>query len=730
MSTQSSESANEQAAKHACCSGHERPGPRPMPLSGAKYTCPMHPEIVQDGPGSCPLCGMALEPMVPTRDDGPSVEERDMKRRFWVSAILATPLVAAGMGEMVAGVHLEHVLPAGLYAWAQLALAAPVVIWGGAPFFARAVDSVRTRSPNMFTLIALGVGAAFSWSIVATLFPAANAARGLYYEAAAAIVTLTLLGQVLELRARRRTGGAIRALLSLAPDTARRIEPNGSEGDIALDHVAAGDRLRVRPGENVPVDGEVVEGRSAVDESMLTGEPIPVEKAAGSRVTAGTRNGTGSFVMRATRVGADTLLSRIVGMVTAAQRSRAPIQGVADRVAGVFVPAVLVVAVLTFAAWMLLGPEPRLGPALANAIAVLIIACPCALGLATPMSVMVGIGRGATAGILVRDAEALQALATVDTLLVDKTGTLTEGKPRLAAFEVAPGFDATQVLAWTAGLERASEHPLAAAVVAAAAERGVEPRAPEQFEALPGRGIRGTVDGHRLAVGSVRWMGDLGIGLGGLADQVADHRARGRTVVLAAVDERVAGLLAIEDAPRATSREAIAELRAQGLQVVMLTGDASSTARAIAARVGIDDVMAEVDPAAKGDAVAALRSKGRRVAMVGDGVNDAVALARADVGVAMARGADAALESSGITLVGGDLRAFGRARRLAHATLGNIRQNLAFAFVYNLVGVPIAAGLLYPLTGWLLSPMLASAAMSLSSVSVIANALRLKNAEM
>jgi Cu+-exporting ATPase len=653
-----------------------------------------------------------------------------MKRRFWVSAILATPLVAVSMGEMAAGVHLEHELPSGLYAWAQLALAAPVVIWGGAPFFVRAVDSVRARSPNMFTLIALGVGAAFLWSVAATLFPAAGSARGLYFEAAAAIVTLTLLGQVLELRARRRTGGAIRALLSLAPDTARRIEPDGSEGDIALDQVAAGDRLRVRPGENVPVDGEVVEGRSAVDESMLTGEPIPVEKTAGSLVTAGTRNATGSFVLRATRVGADTLLSRIVGMVTAAQRSRAPIQGVADRVAAVFVPAVLVVALLTFAAWMLLGPEPRLGPALANAIAVLIIACPCALGLATPMSVMVGIGRGAMAGILVRDAEALQALATVDTVLVDKTGTLTEGKPRLAAFEVAPHVDASQVLAWTAGLERASEHPLAAAVVAAAAERGLEPRTPDQFEAIAGRGIRGTAGGHRLAVGSVRWMGDLRIELSGFADQVADHRARGRTVVLAAVDDRVAGLLAIEDAPRATSRDAIAELRAQGLHVVMLTGDARSTALAIAARVGIDDVMAEVDPTAKGDAVAGLRAKGRRVAMVGDGVNDAVALARADVGVAMARGADAALESSGITLVGGDLRGLGRARRLAHATLSNIRQNLAFAFVYNLVGVPIAAGLLYPLTGWLLSPMLASAAMSLSSVSVIANALRLKNAQL
>jgi Cu+-exporting ATPase len=674
---------------------------------------------------------MALEPVMPTRDDAPTAEERDMKRRLLVSAVLAVPLVGAGMLEMVPGAHVEHMLPAKVYAWLQLSLAGPVVLWGAAPFFARAVDSVRARRPNMFTLIAVGVGAASLWSVAATLSATLATSGGehapsLYFEAAAAIVTLTLVGQVLELRARRRTGGAIRALLSLAPDTARRIEPDGSQVDVALDQIVVGDRLRVRPGENVPVDGEVIEGRSAVDEAMLTGEPIPVEKTAGSRVTAGTRNGTGSFVFAATRVGADTLLSRIVGMVSAAQRSRAPIQGVADKVAAVFVPAVLIVAVLTFAGWMVLGPEPRLGPALANAIAVLIIACPCALGLATPMSVMVGIGRGARSGILVRDAEALEALATVDTMLVDKTGTITEGRPRVVAWETAPDVEALDLLAEAAGLERASEHPLATAVLSAAERQGVRPRAPDSFEAVAGRGVRGTFDGNELQIGSRGWMDELGVDVGTFGPQVDGHRALGRTAVVVARGGRALGLLAIEDSPRATSRDAIAQLQADGVHVVMLTGDARSTAEAVADRVGIAEVVADVDPGAKGDAVAARRAQGRRVAMVGDGVNDAVALARADVGVAMARGADVALESSGITLVSGDLRALGRARRLARATLRNIRQNLAFAFAYNLVGVPIAAGILFPLTGWLLSPMLASAAMSLSSVSVIANALRLR----
>ncbi len=715
----------------ACCGAHRHQPSPPTRAPGATYTCPMHPEIVQDGPGSCPICGMALEPVMPSADDGPDPEERDFRRRLWFSAAFAGPLVAATMADMAFGWHLEHRLPAGLAAWLQFVMAAPVVLWGGAPFFVRAVASLRSYRANMFTLIGLGVAAAFLWSTAAVLFPAAVAAASggsapLYFEAAAAIVTLTLLGQVLELRARRRTGGAIRALLGLAPATARRIDAGGREHDVPLDAVVAGDQLRVRPGETVPVDGQVLDGRSAVDESMLTGEPIPVEKTPGTRVTGGTRNGTGSFVMAATRVGADTLLARIVGMVATAQRSKAPIQRVADRVAAVFVPAVLVAALLTFAGWLWLGPAPSLAPALGSAIAVLIIACPCALGLATPMSVMVGIGRGATAGVLVRDAEALEAMATADVVLVDKTGTLTEGDPRVVAFTTAPRVAPDALLAQVAGLERASEHPLAAAVVAAAAARSLAPRTPERFDAVTGHGVRGHVDGHRLLVGSVRWFDELGVDVGDFGRQAEAHRARGRTVALIARDGHVAGLLAIEDAPRATSHDAVAELRADGVDVVMLTGDAEATARAVADRIGIDEVLADVDPAGKGDAVARLQQGGRRVAMVGDGVNDAVALSRADVGVAMARGSDAALESAGITLAGGDLRALGRARRLARATMRNIRQNLAFAFAYNLLGVPIAAGVLYPVTGWLLSPMFASAAMSLSSVSVIMNALRLR----
>ena len=688
----------------------------PAPVAaGTRFTCPMHPEVVQDGPGACPACGMALEPMLPSRDDTPSDEEREMLRRFSVAVVLTVPLLAIAMGEMWVTAP----------AWVQLALAAPVVLWAGAPFLVRAVESLRGRSPNMFTLIALGVGSAFAWSsFVAATHHGSHAP--VYFEAAAAIVTLTLLGQVLELRARRRTGDAIRALLALAPETARRIDDDGAERDVPLASIVEGNRVRVRPGERVPVDGVVVEGHGAVDEAMLTGEPLPVEKTAGDGVSAGTSNGTGSFVVRAQRVGAETTLARIVAMVANAQRSKAPIQGLADRVAAVFVPIVVTVALVAFTAWLWSGAS--IGAALSSAIAVLIIACPCALGLATPMSVMVGIGRGATLGILVRDAKALQALAHVDVLLVDKTGTLTEGKPRLVAFEFAGDGDEHDVFAAIAGLERASEHPLAGAILAAARERGTEPLTPDRFEAVPGSGIRGAVGSVEYVVGSPRWLRALGIDATAFDATVDAHRAAGRSVVLAARDGRAIAALAVADRLRASSAEAVRALRSGGVTVVMVTGDARATADAVAAELGLDGVEAEVSPAQKGEVVARWRREGRRVAMAGDGINDAVALAAADVGIAMGKGSDVAIESAGITLVQSDLRAIVRARNLARATLRNIRQNLAFAFAYNLLGVPIAAGALYPLTGWLLSPMLASAAMSLSSVSVIANALRLRRA--
>lgn len=692
----------------------EPAAPAPV-VAGARFTCPMHPEVVRDGPGACPACGMALEPMLPSRDDAPSDEERDMLRRFTVAAVLTVPLLAIAMGEMWVTAP----------AWVQLALAAPVVLWAGAPFFVRAFESLRARSPNMFTLIALGVGAAFAWSsFVAASHHGSH--PPVYFEAAAAIVTLTLLGQVLELRARRRTGDAIRALLALAPDTARRIDDDGTERDVPLASIVAGDRLRVRPGERVPVDGVVVEGHGAVDESMLTGEPLPVEKGADDGVSAGTANGTGSFVMRAQRVGAETTLARIVAMVANAQRSKAPIQGLADRVAAVFVPIVVAVAVVAFTAWLWSGAS--IGAALNSAIAVLIIACPCALGLATPMSVMVGIGRGATLGILVRDARALQALGDVDVLLVDKTGTLTEGKPRLVAFDFAGDGDEHEVFAAIAGLERASEHPLAGAILAAARERGTEPLTPDRFEAVPGSGIRGAFGKREFVVGSPRWLRALGIDATAFDARIDAHRAAGRSVVLAARDGRAIASLAVADRLRTTSAEAVRALRAGGVTVVMVTGDARATADVVAAELGLDGVEAEVSPAQKGEVVARWRREGHRVAMAGDGINDAVALAAADVGIAMGKGSDVAIESAGITLVQSDLRAIVRARNLARATLRNIRQNLAFAFAYNLLGVPIAAGALYPSTGWLLSPMLASAAMSLSSVSVIANALRLRRA--
>jgi len=730
--------ASAPGAAHGHHGAHAPPAPAPPPgvdLSQLEHTCPMHPEIVQRGPGSCPICGMALEPKTVQREEGPSPELVDMQRRFWLSLVLTLPLVALAMLEMGPLASLRHELGPRLFAWIQLALATPVVLYGGAPFFARALDSVRHRSPNMFTLIALGVGAAFAYSLVATLapglFPATmrDHAGGVpvYFEAAASIVTLTLLGQVLELRARARTGAALRSLLGLAPDTARRLGADGSEADVPLAQVAAGDRLRVRPGERVPVDGVVLEGRSAVDESMLTGEPIPVAKATGDAVTGGTLNGSGGFVMRAEHVGAETLLSRIVAQVAEAQRSRAPIQGLADRVSAIFVPAVMLIAIVAFAAWLAFGPEPRLSHALVAAVAVLIIACPCALGLATPVSIAVAMGRGAQAGVLFRNAEAIERLREIDVLLVDKTGTLTEGRPHLVAVEATAGHEADTVLRLAAGLERASEHPLATAVLAGAHERGVAVPEPEEFEAIAGRGVRGRVEGREVAIGSAPFLTSLGADASGLAERAGALRAEGATVVLVALDGRAAGLVAVADPIKESTPEAIRELHAEGLRIVMVSGDARATADAVARRLGVDEVVAEVLPQQKAEVVARFQADGHRVAMAGDGVNDAPALAAADVGIAMGSGTDVAIESAGVTLLRGDLRGLLRARRLSRATVRNLRQNLFFAFVYNALGVPVAAGALYPVFGLLLSPMFAAAAMSLSSVSVITNALRLRN---
>jgi Cu+-exporting ATPase len=701
------------------------------------YTCPMHPDVRQNGPGSCPICGMALEPAAPSiEDEAPSAELLDMTRRLWISGALTVPLLVLAMGEMFAPVTVSRMGTA-LRTWGQLALAAPVVLWGGWPFFARGWQSIRNRSLNMFTLIALGTAAAFGYSAFAVFFPAAlphdmrhGAAPPLYFEAAAVIVTLVLLGQVLELRARSATSGAIRALLGLQPKTARRVREDGGEEDVPLAEVRVGDRLRVRPGERVPVDGAVIEGSSAVDESMVTGEAIPVEKAAGSKVTAGTINGTGSFAVRAERVGADTLLAQIVRMVAEAQRSRAPIQRVADAVAAWFVPAVVVVAALTSAAWGLYGPEPRLAYAIVNAVAVLIIACPCALGLATPMSIMVGTGRGAQAGVLIKNAEALEILEKVDTVVVDKTGTLTEGRPRLVAVIPASGFAESEVLSLAAGLERGSEHPLAAAVLSGAAERGVAPATVERFQSVTGEGVMGVVGGRRVALGNARLLAAQGAKPSGLTSRAEALGAEGQTAMYLAVDGTVAGLVAVADPIKASTPEAVRLLHAEGLRVVMLTGDGASTASAVARRVGLDEVIAEVAPAAKAEVVARLAREGHVVAMAGDGINDAPALARAHVGIAMGTGTDVAIESADVTLVKGDLRGIARARRLSRATMRNIRQNLWWAFAYNALGVPIAAGVLFPVLGVLLSPMVASAAMSLSSVSVIANALRLRRAEL
>jgi Cu+-exporting ATPase len=702
------------------------------PLTKTEWTCPMHPEIVRDGPGSCPICGMALEPRTVTLDEA-HPELDDMTRRFWWSLVLTTPILAVMVSEFLPGQPVQHALPPAAMTWSQFLLATPVVLWGGWPFFVRGWASVVNRHLNMFTLIALGVGAAYAFSVVATLAPGLfpDSFRthgdqiGVYFEPAAVIVVLVLLGQVLELRARSRTSSAIKKLLGLTPTTARRIDTSGAEQDVLLEHVRVGDRLRVRPGERVPVDGVVTEGTTTVDESMVTGEPIPVEKAAPSTVTGGTVNGTGSFVMEAQRVGSDTLLAQIVRLVGEAQRSRAPIQRLADTVAGWFVPVVIMVAVLTFGVWAVWGPEPRMAHALVNAVAVLIIACPCALGLATPMSIMVGTGRGAELGVLLRNAEALEVMERIDTVVVDKTGTLTEGRPALTTVAAEAGRDDFTMLRLVASLERVSEHPLAAAIVRGAEERGVQTGPVVDFRSVTGKGVVGVVDGRTVAIGNTAMLAEVGATVASMS-RADDLRRNGETVMFVAVDGVYAGLIGVADRVKATTLEAIKALHDDGLRIVMLTGDNRVTAEAVARSVGIDIVEAEVLPQQKATVVKRLQAEGRRVAMAGDGINDAPALAQADVGIAMGTGTDVAMESAGVTLVQGDLRGLIRARRLSRATMRNIRQNLFFAFIYNVLGVPVAAGVLYPAFGLLLSPIIASAAMTFSSVSVIGNALRLR----
>ncbi|UCI31395.1 heavy metal translocating P-type ATPase [Mesorhizobium sp. B4-1-4] len=711
----------------------ERPEP-PLAPKGTQYTCPMHPEIIRDKPGSCPICGMALEPMgVPSGDEGPNPELIDFTRRFWASAALSVPLLIIAMAPM-AGLSLERLVADRTKVWIELVLASPVVLWAAFPFFHRGWESILNRSPNMWTLISLGVGAAYLYSVVATLFPdifphqfrGHGGAVPVYFEAAAVIVALVFLGQVLELRAREKTGSAIRALLDLAPKTARHIAGDGSETDVPLDSVKAGDRLRIRPGDAVPVDGTVLEGRSSIDESMITGEPLPVEKAEGDALTGGTLNRQGSLIMRAERIGAETTLARIVELVVKAQRSRAPIQGLADRVSFYFVPAVVLVAIAAFIAWALFGPEPSLIFAIVSAVSVLIIACPCALGLATPMSIMTATGRGAQAGVLIKEAAALERFASVDTLIVDKTGTLTEGRPKLTDVVAANGFSEDDLLGLAASLEKGSEHPLAEAIVEGAAARGVAVTSATGFEAVTGKGVSGTVSGKAVALGNAAMMRDLSVAVSAVSASAEALQGDGKTVMFVAVGGNLAGIVAVADPVKATSAEAIKALHDSGLRIIMATGDNERTARAIARSLGIDEVRAGLLPEQKAALVDELRGRGAGVAMAGDGVNDAPALAAADVGIAMGTGADVAVESAGITLVKGDLNGIVRARTLARETIGNIRQNLFFAFLYNLLGVPVAAGVLYPLTGTLLSPMLAAAAMSLSSVSVIANALRLR----
>ncbi|MFY9772763.1 MAG: heavy metal translocating P-type ATPase [Xanthobacteraceae bacterium] len=705
----------------------------PTSPAGTIYTCPMHPQIRQTQPGSCPICGMALEPVITGEDTGPSAELTEMTRRFWIGAALSVPVIVLEMGGHFPGLNLHHFIAPQLSVWLQFLLATPVVLWAGWPFFERGWASVRNRSLNMFSLIALGIGAAYLYSLAATfapgLFPANLRDDGIvpvYYEAAAVITVLVLLGQVLELKAREKTGGAIRSLLNLTPKIARRPRDDGSDEEVPLEQVQIGERLRVRPGDSVPVDGAVIEGHSAVDESMVSGESMPVEKQPGAKVIAGTLNGTGSLIVRAEKIGSDTVLARIVHMVAEAQRSRAPIQRLADTVSAWFVPAVIIVAVAAFIAWMMFGSPPAFAYALVAAVSVVIIACPCALGLATPMSIMVGVGKGASVGVLIKNAEALERFEKIDTLVVDKTGTLTEGKPRVVAVVPAEGFDETMILSFGASLERSSEHPLAAAIVAAATARGIKIDAVSEFRSVTGKGVTGKIGQRQIAVGNAGLLEDVGVHNASLETRADELRRDGATAMFVAVDGRSAGIIAVADPIKATTPAALDSLKADGVRIVMLTGDNRTTAQAVAAKLGIRDVEAEVLPEQKHAIVRRLRSEGRVVAMAGDGVNDAPALAEADVGVAMGTGTDVAMQSAGVTLVKGDLAGIARARALSRATMSNIRQNLLLAFIYNAMGVPIAAGALYPLLGVMLSPAISAAAMSLSSVSVVANALRLR----
>ena len=728
MITNCHQTANTTASPHH----HHDDTPAPDVI----YTCPMHPQIRQAGPGFCPICGMALEPVEVEVQSGPSRELLDMTRRFWGGLILTVPVAALEMGGHLTNLHM--LLGQRLSNWVQLVLATPVVLWAGGPFFVRAWASLKTRNLNMFTLIAMGTGVAWIYSIVGTLlpdlFPAgmreSDGSVPVYFEAAAVITVLVLLGQVLELKAREQTSGAIKALLNLAPKRARRVGADGNDEDVALEAVVAGDRLRVRPGESVPVDGEILEGRSSVDESMVTGESMPVTKEAGAKVIGGTMNQSGSFIMRAEKVGRETMLAQIVRMVADAQRSRAPIQRLADQVSGWFVPLVISIAIVAFVAWSIWGPEPRFTFGLIAAVSVLIIACPCALGLATPMSIMVGVGRGAQAGVLIKNAEALERFERIDTLVVDKTGTLTEGKPRVLAVRTAAGVSENDLLRLAAGLERASQHPLGAAIVQAAKERDLPLADVQDFDAPAGKGVTGVVEGHRLIIGNFRILHEAGVDVGALTADADQLRQEGSTAIFVAVDGKTAGLIAVADPIKSTTPDAIAALKEAGIRVVMLTGDNATTAKAVAAKLGIAEVEAEVLPEDKSKVVQRIRAEGRIVAMAGDGVNDAPALAAAEVGVAMGTGTDVAMQSAGVTLVKGDLNGIVRARRLSAATMSNIRQNLFFAFIYNAAGVPVAAGVLYPFLGVLLSPIIAAAAMALSSVSVIGNALRLRRASL